>query len=76
MTPDEAGDLERARSIAVSLEQENARLTEINAGLRHMVIYLTKFAGPDLLDDGDEVGVESLPVGDPWAEVADGWERD
>lgn len=54
-------DLERARSIAVALEQENAELR--------------RRLGED---DGDVVGQEGLPLGDPWSEspIPDDWREE
>lgn len=69
---DLAADLERARSIACSLEADCARLEAANAELRALATFVLKFAaqltdGP-MPDVGDGVGVESMPVGDPWGD--------
>lgn len=63
---------DRARDVAVALEQENARLThelsELRDAARGLSIVLDNIATP-----GDVVGQEGLPLGDPWSEVPDPW---
>lgn len=60
--------LERARSIAVALEQENAELR------RRMGMY----EDWQRQDDGDVVGQEGLPLGAPWSEspIPDDWREE
>ena len=55
---------DRAREIAVALEQENAELRQMLRG-----------EGAALVDEGDVVGQEGLPLGDPWGDspIPDDW---
>lgn len=66
MTAELRRDLERARAIAVSLEQECARLQAL----------LDERDQP--APDGDVVGQEGLPLGDPWGEspIPDDWREE
>lgn len=67
-------DLERARGIAVALEQENADLHRRVAELETTVRGLSGM----VLDQGDVVGQEGLPLGDPWAEspIPEDWREE
>jgi len=62
-------DLERARAIAVALEQENAELRQrMDAGyvyVRGMIPMPEGYDTTSLLH-GDVVGQEGFPLGDPW----------
>ena len=84
-------DLERARGIAVALEQECAdlrrqvdELTTTVTGLSGMVLVgrLAQPRGPVVVhhpaDQGDVVGQEGLPLGDPWAEspIPEDWREE
>ena len=63
---------DRARAIAVALEQENAHLA------RQVAELLTVVAGLSDQDGGDIVGQEGLPLGDPWLDspIPNDWRED
>ena len=83
-------DLDRARSIAVALEQENAELRRYVEGASAVIRLVTDLMNGDVDDDellrqslsaslpGDVVGQEGLPLGDQWADspIPDDWRED
>lgn len=68
--------LEQARRLAAQYEGELARVTverdQAQAALSAIRTLMLAFTDP-LDPAGDVVGVEDVPLGDPWAEAPDGW---
>lgn len=67
-------DLERARGIAVALEQECA---DLRRQVDELTTTVTGLSGM-VPDQGDVVGQEGLPLGDPWAEspIPEDWREE
>lgn len=67
-------DLERARGIAVALEQECA---DLRRQVDELTTTVTGLSGM-VPDQGDVVGQEGLPLGDPWSEspIPDDWREE